>query len=233
MESIAFDIKQGYKVGTFMLEQSTRETLLRIAGKVDSCFYHLPNQEVNKAKLETTIDNMNNLYIYDNFGIIDWQTIQNKIRFMKHSFGVEHFYIDNLTALNAAAEDERRNLDKLMAEIASLAQELNIWILLVSHLNPKKSGAAHEAGGKVEQHEFTGSRSIMRWSFFMLGIERNTIHEDIDERQKGLIRVLKDRFSGQATGKTIGFRYDVDTGRMMESDDVEDIDLPDETEEDF
>ena len=233
MESIAYDIKQGYKVGTFMLEQSTRETLLRVAGKLDNCFYHLPGKDTDSNQLSKTIDSIDNMYIYDNFGIIDWETIQNKIRFMRHSFGVEHFYIDNLTALNAAADDERRNLDKLMAEIASLAQELNIWILLVSHLNPKKSGAAHEAGGKVEQHEFTGSRSIMRWSFFMLGVERNTIHEDPEERQKGLIRVLKDRFSGQATGKTIGFRYDVDTGRMLEADDVDDIDLVDETEEDF
>lgn len=233
MESIAYDIKQGYKVGTFMLEQSTRETLLRVAGKVDGCFYHLPNKNINTEQLSNTIDNIDNLFIYDNFGIIDWDTIQSKIRFMKHSYGIEHFYIDNLTALNAAADDERRNLDKLMADIASLTQELNIWILLVSHLNPKKSGNAHEAGGKVEQHEFTGSRAIMRWSFFMLGIERNTIHEDIEERQKGIIRVLKDRFSGQATGKTVGFRYDVDTGKMLEADDIDGIELPDETEEDF
>jgi len=234
MTSIAYDLKQGYKVASFMLEQSTRETLLRIAGKLDGCFYHLPNQDTDSKKLEATIDGMQGLYIYNNFGMIDWQVIQTKIKFLHHNYGVEHFYIDNLTALNAAAEDERRNLDKLMAEVAGLAQELNIWILLVSHLNPPKKGPSHEAGGKVEQNQFTGSRAIMRWSALMVGVERNTIHEELEERQKGLIRIIKDRFSGQATGKTIGFRYDTDTGTLLESDEIDGI-LPDEedTDEDF
>jgi len=233
MTSIADDLKRGYTVGTFMLEQSTRETLLRIAGKIDGCFYHLPNQENDPEKLKKTIQDMRGLYIYDNFGMIDWETISSKIRFMKHSFGVEHFYIDNLTALNAAADDERRNLDKLMAEVAGLAQELNVWILLVSHLNPPKTGPSHEAGGKVEQNMFTGSRAIMRWSALMLGVERNTVHEDLEERQKGLIRVIKDRFSGQATGKTIGFRYDSDTGVLMEAEDIDQLQDENEESEDF
>jgi len=234
MQSIAYDLKEGYKVGTFMLEQSTRETLLRTAGKIDGCFYHLPNQDNDPKKLEATIRAIDGLYIYDNFGAIDWETISSKIRFMKHSFGVEHFYIDNLTALNAAADDERRNLDKLMAEVASIAQELNIWILLVSHLNPPKKGNSHEAGGKVEQNQFTGSRAIMRWSALMLGVERNTVAEEPEERQKGLIRVIKDRFSGEATGQTIGFRYDKDTGALMESDDIDQLDIDnDELKDEF
>jgi twinkle protein len=104
-----------------------------------------------------------------------------------------------------------------MAEVAGLAKELDIWIMLVSHLNPPKSGASHELGGKTEQSQFTGSRAIMRWSYTMIGIERNTQHEDPEERNKGLIRVLKDRFSGSATGKTIGFYYDKDTGLVHET----------------
>ena len=232
MTSIADDIKRGYNVGTFMLEQSTRETLLRISGKIDGCFYHLPNQENEPKKLKATIQNIKGLYIYDNFGMIDWETISSKIRFMKHSFGVEHFYIDNLTALNAAADDERRNLDKLMAEVAGLAQELNVWILLVSHLNPPKTGNSHEQGGKVEQAQFTGSRAIMRWSALMMGVERNTIAEEKEDRQKGLIRIIKDRFSGEATGQTIGFRYDTDTGALLEAEDIDQL-QDEETEEDF
>lgn len=217
MQSVAFDMKKGYKVGTFMLEQQTRETLLRIAGKLDGRHYHLPDSDHDPEKLKETITNIKDLYIYDNFGSIDWETISNKIKFMVHNYGVEHIYIDNLTALNAHAEDERRNLDGLMADVAALAKELNIWVLVVSHLNPPKNGPAHEAGGKVEQAQFTGSRAIMRWSSFMLGVERNTVHEDVEERSKGLIRCIKDRFSGKATGHTIGFYYEADTGMLLES----------------
>lgn len=220
MSQIAHDLKQGWKVATFMLEQSTKETLLRTAGKVDGINYHLPEQKFDKEKLKETVHGFQgSLYMFDNFGSNDWETLSEKIRYMYHNYGCRIFYIDNLTALNAHAGDERRNLDGIMADVAGLAKELDIWVLLVSHLNPPKSGASHEAGGKTEQAQFTGSRAIMRWSYAMLGIERNTLHEDTDERNKGLIRILKDRFSGSATGRTVGFVYDKDTGIVHETDD--------------
>ena len=220
-QQMAFDIKQGYKIATFMLEQSKTETLLRLAGKMDGQHYHLPDAVYEKKVLEDTIDSLDNkVYIYDNFGKIDWDTIKDKIRSARYSYGVKLFYIDNLTALNAHADDERRNLDALMEEVASLAKEIGAWICIVSHLNPPKKGVSHEAGGQVEQGQFTGSRAIMRWSQFMLGIERNTLHEDPIERCKAIVRGIKDRFSGKATGHTIGYVFDTDTGNLLETEDT-------------
>ena len=232
MSQMAFDIQQGWKVATFMLEQSTKETILRVAGKIDKCHYHLPNHEFDKQQLLKTVESaQDKLFMFDNFGSNDWETISDKIRYMYHNYDCRIFYIDNLTALNAHAADERRNLDGLMAEVAGLAKELDIWILLVSHLNPPKSGASHESGGKTEQAQFTGSRAIMRWSYAMLGIERNTLHEDPEERNKGLIRVLKDRFSGSATGMTVGFRYDRDSGVVYELDEDFELEQTGETDD--
>jgi len=220
MSQIAFDLQQGWKVGTFMLEQDVDETFQRIAGKIDGCFYHNPDIEIDAVKLDATGAKYfdSSLFVFNNFGSNEWSVIKSKIRYMFHNYGCRIFYIDHLTALNSHAQDERRNLDSLMAEVAGLAKELGIWILLVSHLNPPKSGASHEAGGRTEQGQFTGSRAIMRWAYTMFGIERNTLHEDVHERNKGLIRILKDRFSGSATGNTVGFRYDKETGIVHELD---------------
>ena len=232
MTQIAHDLDNNHKVGTFMLEQSMKETLLRIAGKKDGKHYHLPNQEFDKDVLKDTVHSFQNkLYLFDNFGSTEWEAVREKIRYMHHNYGVRIFYIDNLTALNSHAADERRNLDALMAEVAGLAKELDIWILLISHLNPPKSGASHEAGGRVEQNQFTGSRAIMRWAFFMFGIERNTLHPDPAERNKGLIRCIKDRFSGKATGHTIGFMYDTDTGLCLETEELFEIEKTEEEDD--
>ena len=219
MTQVAHDVAKGWKVASFMLEQSVKETMLRVAGKMNGIHYHLPDAEYDSKQLKDTVAGMQDqLYMFDNFGANDWETIKAKIRYMNYNYDCRIFYIDNLTALNSHASDERRSLDALMAEVAGLAQELDIWVMLVSHLNPPKSGASHEAGGKTEQNQFTGSRAIMRWAYAMFGIERNTLHEEPEERNKGLIRVLKDRFSGSATGRTVGFYYDKDTGLVHETE---------------
>ena len=50
------------------------------------------------------------------------------------------------------------------------------------------------------------------------------------ERCKAIIRVVKDRYIGTATGHTVSFRYDVDTGLCLESEETFDIEA-DEDEE--
>ena len=223
MNQVSFDIMNGIKVGTFMLEQNVLETLKRIAGKIDGKHYHLPNDNniYSLDKLVETVDKIkktDNLYMYNNFGSMDWEVISDKIRVMAHSYGVTCFYIDNMTALTAHASDERRFIDGFMESVATLAQELNVWIMVVSHLNPPKKGASHEEGGKVLPSQFTGSRAIMRWSHYMMGLERNAQHSDEGERGKVLLRFIKDRYSGSATGKTISLRYDNTTGLLREVD---------------
>ena len=65
----------------------------------------------------------------------------------------------------------------------------------------------------------------------MFGIERNTLHDDPIERNRGLIRVLKDRFSGSATGHTVGFLYDKDTGIVHQMDEDFEIAQTEATDE--
>ena len=241
MAQIAYDItKANLKVGTFMLEQTPVETLKRIAGKIDGKHYHLPNEDetvYKNSELSNTISEINksgNLYMYNSFGAIDWEVIKTKIRIMHHNLGVRHFYLDNITAIVAQAGDERRFLDSFMEELASLCQELSIWILAISHLTTPSKGDSHEEGGRVEAKQFTGSRALMRWAHYMFGLERNNQHEDVEERKKTILRCLKDRFSGQATGKTFCLKYDSETGLLKEVDEEFILETEEVTkEEDF
>lgn len=63
---------------------------------------------------------------------------------------------------------------------------------------------------------FKGSRAIGFWSYLMIGLERNQQAEDEAERQITVVRVLKDRYTGQATGLMFGLGYDAETGRLFE-----------------
>lgn len=232
MQQSAYDLRAGYKVGMFMLEQSNKETLQRMAGKLDGRIYHLPNSVIDPDKMTETVNFMEGtLYVYGKFGSMKWETIKHKIKYMFYNYGVQMFYIDNLTALNAHAEDERRNLDALMAELKALAQELNIWVWIVSHLNPPTKGPSHEAGGRTEQKQFTGSRAIMRWADFMFGFERNTLAEEDDVKNYIITRGLKDRFSGNATGKTFGSRFEGSTGLIHPTEGNDELQIEEGYEE--
>ena len=86
---------------------------------------------------------------------------------------------------------------------------------MVSHL-ATPMGKPHEEGGRVSIRHFKGSRAIGFWCHFMFGLERDQQAEDETERQTTTFRVLKDRYTGQATGLTFPLNYDHVTGKLYE-----------------
>ena len=109
-----------------------------------------------------------------------------------------------------------------MADMASMAQRNKIIIHFVSHLTTPAGGESHEEGSKVRERDFTGSRAIARWSHFMFGIEGNKNAEQKEQRNKRRFRVIKDRYTGQATGESFGLTYNPQTGMLEECEYVED-----------
>lgn len=228
-QQIAYDIeKLGKKVGVIYLEQNVVETSQRVMGKLDKKLYHVPDSGWTRKEYEESVDRLEKrgqLYMMEHFGAMDWRTIKNIIRFFNKAYDIDHIYLDHLTALSANEQDERRALDAIMADMASLAQELGLIIHFISHLTTPE-GKSHEEGGRVMEKHFTGSRAIARWSHYMFGLERNKQHSDPIKRQTTTFRVLKDRFTGRATGIKFGLQYNQKNGiltevvELMEDDDL-------------
>jgi twinkle protein len=218
-QSIAYDVMElGIATGVLYLEQPPVETVRRIAGKVAGKVFHVPGRatpEERRAAIGALADT-ELLHLYDNFGSTSWDTVKAKIRYMAVSLGCKHIYFDHLTALVASEEDERKALDNIMAEMAALALELRIKLHFISHL-ARPEGKPHEEGGRVQIRHFRGSNAIGMWSHFMFGLERNQQADDESDRGSSILRCLKDRNTGQATGKTIALAYDPDTGLISES----------------
>lgn len=218
----------------FYLERNPVETGKRLSGQVAKKLFHVPDAGWTQEELLSAWDKLtatNNIYLYDHFGSTDWEIIKSRIRFLAHAHDVKHVFLDHLTAL-ADPSNERESLEVLMKEMAALAQNLNICIYFVSHLATPE-GKPHEEGGRVMIRHFKGSRAIGFWSFFMFGLERDQQSEDEDERLTTTFRVLKDRYTGQATGHVFRLKYDLATGTLIETtavandfDDEDDDELP-------
>lgn len=206
-------IRQGLPVGIIALEEPTHHTAKTIAGVMDGIRYHVPGVDYDPAALEATLRSMQGkVYLYDHFGSATYETVIDKMRYMHHAFGVRDFFLDHLTALAATmGEDERKAIDKMMAELSALMIELDSTLDYISHLTTP-DGKSHEEGGRVLERHLRGSRSIAYWSHFIFALEGDK--QDIGSPRK--LRVLKDRFTGDATGMLIGLRYDRATGHLVE-----------------
>jgi twinkle protein len=221
-QSIAFDVSLGIRCGVVYLEQPPRETVRRIAGKMVGKVLHVPGMASYEERREAieALAATGLVHLYDHFGSTDWEVVKAKMRYMVVSLGCKHIYLDHLTALVAAEEDERKALDAIMADLAAFAQELEkqgCIVHFISHLTRPKDGPPHEEGGRVKVGHFRGSNAIGMWSHFMFGLERNQ-QADEGEQPLTIFRVLKDRNTGQATGKTITLGYEPSTGLLFETE---------------
>ena len=220
-QQIAFDVVDlGQKVGLFFFEQQPQETAKRLAGKFAGKRFHIPGGEWTQEELVAAIDKLDendSLRFYDHFGVAEWDIVKSRIRYLAHSEGIRIFYLDHLTAFAAGADDEKKELERIMGEMGGLVKELNIILMFVSHLSTPE-GKSHEEGGRVMTKHFKGSRAIQYWAAFMFGMERNTQSDDPEERKQTTFRILKDRNTGNSTGETFYLGYDRDTGRLFEED---------------
>lgn len=200
-------------VGLLMLEEPPSMTAKTIAGMKMGKRVHVPGVEYDREELRATLSALGGrVYLYDHFGSMSFGVIREKIRYMVRALGIRDIFLDHLTALAASIDDdERKAIDKIMAELSSLTQELDCTIYYVSHLTTPE-GKAHEEGGRVLEKQFRGSRSIAYWSHFLFGIER----DKQDEGGVTVFRVLKDRYTGDAAGLRFGLEYDTATGLLRE-----------------
>lgn len=212
-EGNPIEIPAPRKVGCIFFEENPAKTLRSLAGLILGKRLNKPDVVYTEDELNAAIDSLDGLFFpLDTFGAKDWATIKANVLHLILVEGVLDIWIDPLTALVANAEDERRELDAVMADISGIAETHGATIHLVSHLTTP-AGTAHEEGGRVLEKHFTGSRAIARWSYGMLGLER-----DKQTDNPTLVRGLKDREFGEAVGPLLALRFDQTTGRMVEVD---------------
>ncbi|WP_027684338.1 DnaB-like helicase C-terminal domain-containing protein [Rhizobium leguminosarum] len=237
-QQIEYDINTlEEQVGIIFLEQHRSETANRLAGKMASKPFHVPDGSWNDDERISAIRKLadtGRVNLYSSFGVADWDRVKVIIRSMAVQQGARLIYLDHLTAL-ADPSNERESLEIIMAELASMAQELGVVIHYISHLSTPE-GKSHEEGGRVLLKHFKGSRAIGFWTFFAFGLERDKGAEDPADRCILTIRCVKDRLTGRADGCTLRVRYDQKTTRLTECtpfDDIETEDFKAEAEEAF
>ena len=129
--------------------------------------------------------------------------------------------LDHITAAVAGMafgddgmNSERLVIDDLMKRLRSLVERTGVHLDVISQLR-KSSGKGYEEGERITIQDLRGSGSLASVPNTVIAMERNRQHPDADVSNTSVIRVLKNRFSGD-TGIASCVRYSHDTGRLNE-----------------
>lgn len=207
------------RIGYIALEESVERTALSLIGlEMGKCLHLEPferDDEFNEA-FKATVGN-GRFYVYDHFGSLASDSLLNRIRFMIKTYDVDFVVLDHISIVVSGIGngDERRLIDNTMTALRSLVEETKVAMLLVSHLK-RPEGRGHEDGRAVSLSDLRGSQAIAQLSDMVLGLERSQQAEEVEDRNKTTVRVLKNRFSGE-TGVACTLTYDNETGNLSES----------------
>ena len=144
---------------------------------------------------------------------MDSENLFSRIKFLAQGCDCKFIVLDHLSIVVSGISegDERRTLDNLMTQLRKLTEQLNIALILISHLKRPEGNKSHEENLKPTISQLRGSQSIAQLSDIILGLSRNSSSGDnVCE-----VNVLKNRFVG-TTGLASILNYDSETGRLYE-----------------
>jgi archaellum biogenesis ATPase FlaH len=201
-------MQTGYKVGMIYLEETNKETLQRmVAAKLKVNYLKFKDKPLECASLEViteayeSIANDDKLIMLGHFGSLPISELMSKIKHMHLVEGCKYILLDHLSLVvsGSIVDNERKELDIVMTELAAFCAANEVCIIAVSHINRSNADGFKPPKGeedkpfwvKVTKESMRGSASLEQLSFIILGLEP----EIKPDRSRGKVRltVLKNR----------------------------------------
>ena len=196
-------------IAVIHLEENKRRTLRGYAGLHLGKPCHTPDTDVSDDELEKAIDDIvktdNRLHIYSHFGSDDPSTIVNTLRFLATAGSCKYIVFDHITMVTSGSgEDERLVLDALSTRLRMLVEELQLNMVLVSHVN--------------DVGLTRGSRNISKIADAWIDLSRDIVSENEKERNTTHVTLKKNRFYGE-TGPAGKLWFDKKSFKLVDFND--------------
>ena len=220
------------KIGMIYLEETNKETMQRlVAHKLKVNYLKFKDKPLELASMEDIqvayddIVNNDKLVMLSHFGSLPVSELMNKIKHMHLVEGCKYILLDHLSMVISGLEtdNERKQLDIVMTELAAFCAANEVCVIAVSHINRSNSAqfqAPKVKEGKepepywvqVTKESMRGSSSLEQLSFIILGLEPQIM----PDRSRGNVRltVLKNRPWGYL-GVADEFKIDEETWEVI------------------
>lgn len=213
------------KIGMVFLEEQNAETAIALMSLHASKRLHLQwndiSEEERRKLFEETLGT-GQFVFYDHFGSVDGESLLNRIRYMVTAEGCDFVFIDHISIAISGLEtnNERKDIDVLMTNLASLIQETGCGIGVIAHLKKTDGKKSFEEGAPISLDDLRGSGTLKQIPWTIIAGERNQQIEDDREKNLFCLRLLKCRFTGK-TGLAGHLYFNEETGRLEFIEDVE------------
>ena len=212
-------LHQGQQVAYFALEESVKRSALGLLALHLNKPIHLSSaDDLDQEEVKVAFDEVirNRVILYDHFGSMDLQALQNRIRYAVKSLGAQWVILDHahIAISGLGLDDERKALDVLFTNLRTLCSELECGMFVVSHLR-RVGDTNHEGGADVALSHLRGSGGIAQLADGVIGLSRDITSED--SRHHTRLTVVKNRWAG-VCGPAGHLKYDEETGRLTEFD---------------
>lgn len=210
-------LNEGHTIGLLMLEENIKRTARGLLGLAINKPAHIIWDTLSDSEKQLGFDKTlgtGRVFLYDHFGASAIENILSKIRYLVAGCGCQIIILDHLSIIISGTEDgdERRLIDNVMTELKTLAMELDVALILVSHLKRPAGEKGHEDGAHTSLSQLRGSHAIAQLSDFVIGLERN---QQSNLSNVTTLRILKNRYTG-VTGEAGWLAYNPETGRLTE-----------------
>lgn len=179
----------------------------------------LSDEEYQSAR--KVVDNLP-LYIYDHLGSASFDNLINRIEYMAVGLGCKVVILDHITAavagMLANSDDggsERLMIDEMMKQLRSIVERTGVHLDVISQLRKPSTGKGYEEGARITVQDLRGSGSLASVPNTVIALERDRQNPDKKMSNTTVVRVLKNRFTGQS-GIASALHYDYSSGRLAE-----------------
>ncbi|WAK43511.1 DNA replicative helicase/primase [Cronobacter phage EspYZU12] len=133
--------------------------------------------------------------IFDHFGSIPTDQLIQKLKQMVFLDGCKWIILDHLSMVISGlkSDNERRDLDNIMTELAAFCKQYDVFILSISHMKRKELQLPKDKDGNmlpfwypVRKEDLRGSAALEQLSWIVLGVEP----EELPDRSRGRVRVV-------------------------------------------
>lgn len=223
-------MEAGERIGMIYLEERNVETLQRmVAAKLKVNYNKFKNNPLafaSREDIQAAYDNIVNddkLIMLGHFGSLPITELMSKIKHMVFVEKVGYILLDHLSVVISGSdvENERKELDMVMTELAAFCAANDVGIIAVSHINrsnaqeflpPKGKDADKPFWVRVTKESLRGSAALEQLSWIIIGLEPQIM----PDRSRGNVRitVLKNR-PWSFLGVADEFTVDEDTWEVI------------------